>query len=139
MNRAFYVVAIILGALVLVAVACVFAIAAMMHGEGRADVAGTQIKDLESALVLYDRDCGSYPTTAQGMKALVENPGTCPRWRGYLAKNHVPPDPWGNPYRYFYPGTHGHEMEIISAGPDGKLDTEDDVVSWSLDENGNVR
>ena len=102
----------------------------------RQGTAQAQIKDLESGLVLYNRDCGKYPSTAQGLQALVVNPGTCPRWKGYLEKNQIPNDPWGNPYEYFYPGTHGQEMEIISKGKDGELNTADDIVSWSVDAGG---
>jgi general secretion pathway protein G len=106
--------------------------------EARIGTAQTQIKDFESALQLYNRDCGKYPGTAAGLSALVANPGSCPRWKGYLASNTIPNDPWGNPYEYFFPGTHGQEMEIISKGPDGELNTQDDVVSWSTEAGGQI-
>jgi len=105
--------------------------------EARRQTAQTQIKDFGSALQLYNRDCGKYPTTAQGLQALVANPGNCPRWKGYLENNTIPLDPWGNPYDYFYPGVHGQpEFEIISRGPDSEPNTQDDVVSWSTEPGG---
>src|SRR5687768_15808946 len=73
--------------------------------EARRGAALTQIKAFESALQLYNRDCGKYPGTAQGLNVLVQNPGTCPRWKpGYLAGEAIPADPWGNVYEYFHPG-----------------------------------
>ena len=106
--------------------------------DARIQTAQTQIKDFESGLQLYNRDCGKYPNTAAGLSALVANPGGCPRWKGYMSANNIPNDPWGNPYEYFYPGTHGQEMEIISKGPDGELNTQDDVVSWSTEAGGQI-
>lgn len=106
--------------------------------EARGQTAQTQIGDFKNALQLYARDCGKYPTTAQGLQALVANPGTCPRWKKYLDTDRIPADPWGNPYDYFYPGVHGQEMEIISRGKDGDANTADDIVSWSTEPGGQV-
>ena len=106
--------------------------------EARRGAALTQIKAFESAMQLYNRDCGKYPNTAQGLNVLVQNPGNCPRWKpGYLAGEAIPADPGGNTYEYFHPGTHGHEVEIISKGKDGELNTADDVVSWQEGTGGN--
>ena len=99
--------------------------------EGRIGAAGTQIKSFETAMKLYNRDCGKFPSTAEGLNALITRPGNCPRWKPYLDQQVIPVDPWGNPYEYFHPGTHGQELEIISKGPDGNLNTQDDVVSWN--------
>ncbi len=105
----------------------------------RAGTALTQIKSFESGLQLYNRDCGKYPNTAQGLNVLVQNPGTCPKWKpGYLAGQTIPLDPWGNTYEYFHPGTHGQELEIISKGKDGDLNTADDVVSWQESAQGGI-
>src|SRR4030067_2382078 len=73
--------------------------------EARVTEAKVQIKNLETALKLYKLDNGLYPTTEQGLEALVEKPatGVIPRnWRqgGYLEKKRIPADPWGNPYLY---------------------------------------
>lgn len=94
-------------------------------------VAGTQIKDLQLGLQLYWKDCRELPSTQQGLAALVVNPKTCPGWRGYLTGTSLPLDPWGNAFAYSHPGVNGHDVEIVSAGPDGKFGTTDDVTSWS--------
>lgn len=104
--------------------------------EGRIGAAKSQIKSFETGLKLYNRDCGKYPSTAEGLNALITKPGSCARWKPYLDQQTIPLDPWSNPYEYFYPGTHGQEIEIISKGPDGSLNTQDDVVSWNQDAGG---
>lgn len=98
--------------------------------EAQVTSAVIQIQSFQSALDLYEADCGSYPTAAQGLDALVHNPGSCPRWKPYLTDSAVPLDPWGHAYEYTSPGTHGQAVEISSPGPDGKLGTSDDVNSW---------
>ena len=84
-----------------------------------------QIKNFEAALKLFYLDNGFYPSTEQGLRALIEKPttGRIPKkWRegGYLEKKKIPKDPWGNDYIYLSPGRHGEEYEIISYGRDGK-------------------
>lgn len=101
--------------------------------DGRIGAAKTQIKSFETGLKLYNRDCAKYPSTGEGLNSLISKPGNCSRWKPYLDQSTIPLDPWGNPYEYFYPGTHGQEIEIISKGPDGSLNTQDDVVSWNQD------
>src|SRR5438445_3871161 len=54
--------------------------------DARRQAAQTQIGSFKGALALYSRDCGKFPSTAQGLQALVQNPGTCPRWKGYLGE-----------------------------------------------------
>ncbi|MCD6407697.1 type II secretion system major pseudopilin GspG [bacterium] len=87
--------------------------------------AKVQIKNFEGALKLFYLDNGFYPSTEQGLQALVEKPttGRIPKhWRegGYLEKKQIPKDPWGNDYVYLSPGRHGEEYEIICYGRDGK-------------------
>jgi general secretion pathway protein G len=102
--------------------------------------ARVQIESIETALKLYKLDNGSYPSTEQGLQALVEAPsvGTLPRaWRngGYLEKGKVPKDPWGGDYLYLCPGVHG-EFDLFSYGPDGEPGGEGknaDINSWELD------
>ncbi len=84
------------------------------------------IKTIESALKLYKIDNGSYPTTEQGLIALLKKPEVAPipkNWRegGYLDSTAVPKDPWGNPYYYVSPTTDGKDYEIVSYGSDGEL------------------
>ena len=93
--------------------------------EAKITAAKVQIKSFESGLKLFYLDNGFYPSTEQGLKALVEKPtsGRIPnKWRegGYLDKPVIPKDPWGNDYVYLSPGRHGEEYEIISYGRDGK-------------------
>jgi general secretion pathway protein G len=102
--------------------------------------ARVQIETLETALELYKLDNGSYPTTEQGLEALVESPtvGRLPRkWRegGYLEKSYVPKDPWGNDYVYLSPGLHG-DFDIMSYGDDGAQGGEGkdaDVYNWETE------
>lgn len=93
--------------------------------EAKITAAKVQIKNFESGLKLFYLDNGFYPSTEQGLKALIEKPttGRIPiKWRegGYLDKPIIPKDPWGNEYIYLSPGRKGEEYEIISYGRDGK-------------------
>jgi general secretion pathway protein G len=98
------------------------------------------IQNLETALKLYKLDNGSYPSTDQGLQALVELPesGTIPKkWKkgGYLEKGRVPKDPWGNDFVYLSPGLNG-DFDIISYGADGVPGGEDenkDINNWELE------
>ena len=92
--------------------------------EARRVKAKMDIKAIESALKLYKIDTGVYPTTEQGIMALIKKPETAPipaRWRegGYLDGNTVPMDPWNNPYSYVSPTPEGKDYEILSYGRDG--------------------
>ena len=92
--------------------------------EARRIKAKADIKTIESALKLYKIDSGTYPTTEQGLEALVKKPETSPlprKWRegGYL-EGSVPKDPWGNQYYYTSPGSEGRDFEIMSYGNDGE-------------------
>ena len=93
--------------------------------EARRVKAKMDIKSIESALKLYKIDCGSYPTTEQGLLSLIKKPDTAPvpqKWRegGYLDGTAVPKDPWNNPYYYVSPTADGKDYEIISYGHDGE-------------------
>lgn len=109
-------------------------------GEARQLKAKMTIETLQTALDLYKIDMGGYPTTSQGMEALVTKPESGPgidRWRegGYLQKEKVPKDPWGNEYIYLSPGVH-HECDIVSYGGDGVTGGEGenaDIKSWELE------
>jgi general secretion pathway protein G len=99
-----------------------------------------QIEGLETALKLYKLDNGVYPTTEQGLQALVEEPdveNVSQNWRkgGYLEKGKVPKDPWGNEYIYLAPGIQG-DYDITSYGADGVPGGEDenkDINSWEIE------
>ncbi|MFO7929982.1 MAG: type II secretion system major pseudopilin GspG [Desulfosalsimonas sp.] len=102
--------------------------------------AKVDIQSLETALKLYKLDNGRYPTTEQGLEALVRKPdsGPDPRdWRegGYVEKGRISKDPWGNEYEYISPGNHG-DYDIISYGADGEPGGEGedaDVNSWEIE------
>jgi len=106
--------------------------------EARVTQARVQIETFKTALKLYKLDNGSYPSTEQGLQALVTKPdvGKLPRkWRegGYLDK--IPKDPWGNEYQYISPGV--RDFDIISYGDDNEPGGEGkdaDVNSWESDE-----
>ncbi len=112
---------------------------------GRADEAKVveakiQIKNFETALKLYKIDNGVYPSTEQGLDALIEKPavGVIPKkWResGYLEKKKIPADSWGNPYIYISPGVHG-DYDIVSYGADGVRGGEGfdkDIENWNIE------
>jgi general secretion pathway protein G len=99
-----------------------------------------QIESIETALKLYKLDNGSYPTTDQGLDALVNRADTPPlpgKWRdgGYLEKGKVPSDPWGNTFVYLSPGVHG-DVDLVSYGADGVSGGEgknQDINNWDVD------
>lgn len=106
--------------------------------EARRVKAELQIQELSSALKEFKIDNGFYPSTEQGLQALVEKPavGKTPRnypSNGYMDK--IPKDPWGNDYVYISPGEHG-DFDIISYGADGEEGGEGnnaDVKSWEIE------
>ncbi len=107
-------------------------------GQARIVKARQDIRAVESALNLYKLDNYAYPTTDQGLEALVSKPSGSPEprnWRqgGYLDR--VPKDPWGEPYRYLNPGVHG-EFDLYSLGADNQAGGEGenaDIGNWNLE------
>lgn len=100
--------------------------------EAKIETTKIQMKAIKDALEQYKIDNGFYPTTEQGLKALVEKPTTPPiptRWRQYLDK--VPKDAWDRDFIYLVPGVE-HPYELKSVGPDGKDGTDDDIDVWKL-------
>jgi general secretion pathway protein G len=103
-------------------------------GEARVVRAQQDIRGIASALGLYKLDNFVYPTTAQGLDALVNKPSgqpDAPNWKGYL--DNLPKDPWGRPYQYQSPGQHG-AFDVFSWGADGKPGGEGenaDVGNWT--------
>lgn len=97
-----------------------------------------EISNIEQALELYYLDTGTYPTTEQGLQALIEKPsgGDIPEnWKegGYLAKRKLPVDPWGNPYVYVSPGFQNEDYDLYSLGKDGQEGGEGydaDITNW---------
>ncbi len=108
--------------------------------KARVGTAKTQIVSLETALKMYKLDNAQYPSTEQGLKALVEQPtvGNLPKsWRsgGYLEKGKVPKDPWKNEFVYISPGAHG-DFDLVSLGADGEPGGEGfdaDINNWEIE------
>jgi general secretion pathway protein G len=107
--------------------------------DARITKAKTDIRALESALNLYRLDNFAYPTTNQGLQALVERPRTGPEPRNYRGSGYMdrlPKDPWGNDYQYLNPGTRS-EIDIFSFGADGRRGGEGinaEIGNWNLDQ-----
>lgn len=97
------------------------------------DAAKVQIDRLSGILDLYRLEVGGYPSESQGLQALVEKPADAAGWNGpYVKKAEQLVDPWGNRYKYRYPGEHG-EYDLYSLGADGQEGGEGenaDVTSW---------
>jgi len=106
-------------------------------GESKVAAAKVDISTIMQALKLYKLDNQRYPSTEQGLQALLTKPTTGPAangWKagGYLEK--MPKDPWGNPYQYVSPGIHG-EVDVISLGADGApggTGDDADIGSWEI-------
>lgn len=107
--------------------------------DARIAEAKIQIKNFETALKLFKLDNAFYPSTEQGLAALIEKPATGQvpeRYRegGYLEQRKIPADPWGNPYIYISPGVYG-DFDLMSYGADGKEGGEGkdaDIKSWDI-------
>jgi general secretion pathway protein G len=98
------------------------------------------IQEIQSTLEVYKLDNYVYPTTDQGLQALVQKPSSDPsppHWKQYL--DQLPMDPWGHPYQYLNPGSHGMSVDIWSNGADGQPGGDGvnaDVGNWNLNDNG---
>jgi general secretion pathway protein G len=100
--------------------------------KAKVSTAKAQIAAFETALGAYRLDVGSFPTTEQGLQALLRRPPGVENWDGPYLPKEIPLDPWGHPYAYHSPSEHG-EYDIISYGADGREGGEGfdaDIVSW---------
>lgn len=99
--------------------------------------AKTQVSQLEVALDAFEIDLGRYPTTVEGLRALVEKPASDNTgWEQAYLKRDIPLDPWGGDYVYRNPGQYNQDgYDLYSCGPDGKVGGDDDITNWS-DETG---
>ncbi len=101
-------------------------------GGAKTKTAALQIKDLEQALEMYKLDVGRFPSTSEGLEALVSKPGNAAGWNGPYLKSNVPLDPWNREYNYKYPGERG-ELDIFTYGQNGTPGGEgedQDVGNW---------
>ncbi len=101
-------------------------------GKSEIKLAKAQIDSLEKSLDQYRLDTGHYPSSEDGLAALVTRPASESKWDGPYLKKSVPLDPWGNAYVYKIPGEHG-EFDLLSYGKDGQMGGEGeaaDVTNW---------
>jgi general secretion pathway protein G len=101
-------------------------------GKSEIKVAQAQIVAFEKALDTYRLDIGRYPSTEQGLNALMQRPQNEPKWNGPYLQKAIPLDPWGKPYQYKSPGERG-EFDIWSFGKDGQpggTGENADVTNW---------
>jgi general secretion pathway protein G len=107
-----------------------------IFGQSQEAVARIFVRDsLKTSLVRYRIDLGDYPSTSEGLAALITAPnGKAERWRGpyiEVSGGKVPTDPWGEPYRYRFPGTKNKGgYDLYSVGPDKTEGSEDDIGNW---------
>jgi general secretion pathway protein G len=101
--------------------------------DSRVKATRLQIESFSNSLDLFYVDTGRYPTTQEGLGALLERPTEADRWSGpYLRSNSVPIDPWGHPYVYRSPGSHG-AYDLMSYGPKGQEggeSSESEIANW---------
>ena len=127
--------------MVVVVIIGILAVLVVPRVVGRSDdariaAAKHDVATISQSLKLYRLDNGRYPTTEQGLQALVAKPQSAPvptNWRQYLDK--LPKDPWGKEYQYLNPGVHG-EVDVFSLGadgaPGGSGGADADIGSWQL-------
>ncbi|MCX5662299.1 MAG: type II secretion system major pseudopilin GspG [Planctomycetota bacterium] len=100
--------------------------------QSRITAATTDIASLDTAIDLFEVDTGRYPTTQEGLRALVEQPANLPAWKGPYLKRTLPNDPWGNAYIYRQPGQHNTDgYDLSSNGPNGQEGDTDDISNWT--------
>ena len=96
----------------------------------------SDIVALENALDMYKLDNSRFPTTEQGLEALVTKPQSEPEPRNYKEDGYIrrlPQDPWGNAYQLMSPGEHG-KIDVFSMGLDGEAGSDDDIGNWNMDQ-----
>jgi general secretion pathway protein G len=101
-------------------------------GKSETKVARTQIQALDKALEMYRLDIGQFPTSEQGLSALITRPQQEPKWSGPYLKKAVPLDPWGRPYVFKSPGEHD-DYDLYSLGKDGRPGGDGqntDITNW---------
>ena len=100
--------------------------------EARMATATADIANIQAAAKLFKGDCGRFPTSDEGLTALVRQPANCPNWHGPYLKTGVPKDPWGKPYVYRCPGLHNaNGFDLSSAGPYWEDLPRPGISNWS--------
>ena len=134
-NRGFSLLELLVVLLLLGAFAGIFAPKIFGQAEkAKQKAAKLEIDQIGQALDLYKLEIGRYPTTQEGLQALMTAPSGVSNWNGpYLKRNSVPKDPWSNEYKYVSPGDQNRPYDIVSFGSDGKEGGDGDgkdITSW---------
>jgi general secretion pathway protein G len=99
--------------------------------DARIKATKADISIIEGQLDQFEIDCGRYPTTEEGLRALIEAPGNVTDWKGPYVKKGVPTDAWNRPYVYVFPGSNNpSSFDLYSLGPDGR-EGGDDINNWT--------
>lgn len=100
--------------------------------QARTAAAKTDVAVIETALDAFEIDNGRFPSSEEGLGALLEQPTNATNWQGPYLKRGMPVDPWGNAYVYVYPGSHTtNGYDLYSYGPDGREGGDDDITNWT--------
>lgn len=100
--------------------------------QARKAAAQASISNMKVALNSFEVDCGRYPTSQEGLAALLEQPNGVNGWSGPYLEGGLPKDPWGNPFVYQRPGQHNQNgFDLSSNGADGQPGGGDDIDNWS--------
>jgi len=100
--------------------------------QARKSRAQTDVKNIETALDMFETDNGRFPSAEEGLQALITQPGSLSNWHGPYLKGVGAKDPWGNPYVYRYPGTqNANGYDLYSTGQDGKDSSGNEINNWS--------
>lgn len=97
-------------------------------GKSEQSVARSQVEAFNRALGAYRLDVGGFPSTEEGLVALLARPAGATKWNGPYLEKAVPPDPWGRAYQYRAPGANGADFDIVSYGKDGQPGGEGDAA-----------
>jgi general secretion pathway protein G len=89
--------------------------------------AKADLATLKQSVTAFYLDNGRYPTTSEGLDALINKPSDTPHWEKTLDKTSIPDDPWGKKYIYRCPGSNGNDFDLLSSGADGQEGTADDI------------
>jgi general secretion pathway protein G len=99
--------------------------------QARETAAKADISNIETALNAFEIDTGRFPSTDEGLGALVSQPASVTSWRGPYLQRGIPKDPWGNEYEYRQPGQNNASgFDLLSYGPDGR-EGNDDIGNWN--------
>lgn len=104
-----------------------------IFGDAQSSTAQLFVREsMKTPLTTYRIHMGDYPSTTEGLQALVVRPGTTGNWRGPYIEGGVPIDPWGEPYQYRFPGQKNKgSYDLWSKGPDKQSGTDDDIGNWT--------